>query len=65
MTDELTPMLVGIIRAKKDANLPEYKEGYCSVCKRPSEEGFGHAGGGYGPYTYCSEHGVQTKSEET
>jgi len=62
-SDEKRPVLVHAARAHKREDLPEFEDGYCPICKRPLETGFGLAGGGYGVYTYCEEHGVTSKTE--
>jgi hypothetical protein len=36
----------------------------CPHCGRELETGFGLAGGGFGPYTYCPEHGVIDKFQD-
>lgn len=59
--------LIGIIRAHKDPRIPgnEADTGKCPNCAGETEDGFGHAGGGYGPYTFCASCGmVVTKTEE-
>lgn len=33
--------------------MPKDKDGKCPTCGSELEMGFGLAGGGYGPYSYC------------
>lgn len=45
--------------------LPEIGPEECPDCKVPYEVGFGLAGGGYGPYTYCPKCGLMlSKTQE-
>jgi hypothetical protein len=65
MTDDKTPKLFAHLSlAHKRANLPEYEQGgHCPTCGAPLHDGFGLAGGGYGVYSYCDEHGIVSKTE--
>lgn len=38
--------------------------GRCPHCGAVLKQGFGLAGGGYGAYEYCEEHGVVAKTQE-
>lgn len=53
--DDIHPGLAGQVGAMGDK---------CPKCLGPLEMGFGLAGGGYGPYTYCPIHGVIHKSQD-
>ena len=62
MTDE-PKLTVHIDSSEKAIHLPEYNQDLpCPTCGKPAETGFGLAGGGYGIYSYCPEHGTLTKS---
>lgn len=37
---------------------------HCDQCGAELEFGFGLAGGGYGTYLYCDEHGIVAKDNE-
>lgn len=45
---------------ESDLNEPDK----CPKCGVWLEMGFGLAGGGYGPYTYCPKHGIIEKFQE-
>lgn len=36
----------------------------CDKCTRDLMCGYGLAGGGFGPYLYCEEHGIVAKDNE-
>lgn len=58
---------VHIVYAHKDASIPDnsHDTGRCPKCAGETTEGFGLAGGGYGPYTYCEACGIiVTKTDE-
>jgi hypothetical protein len=40
-------------------------EGRCAQCGKPLEMGYGLAGGGMGPYTYCPDHGIIDKFQDS
>jgi hypothetical protein len=44
--------------------IQEYPVRRCPECGQRTEDGFGLAGGGYGPYSYCEVHGVVAKSQD-
>lgn len=37
---------------------------HCDKCGGELEFGFGLAGGGFGPYLFCDEHGIVAKDNE-
>ncbi len=65
MTDKKEQPYIHIDPLEKRAELPDVgnTDGLCPECGGVLEDGFGLAGGGYGPYEYCSECGtVATKT---
>lgn len=62
MADETT---VHLDFAKQDSEIPERGPDECPKCAVRYEVGFGLAGGGYGPYTYCPQCGdLLSKTQE-
>lgn len=58
-------MFIHITRSEIDEGIPPIKDQTnCENCKKELEFGFGNAGGGYGPYLYCEEHGIVAKDME-
>ncbi len=56
-------VIVHVDSAEKRARLPAFTEANCPHCNGPVEVGFGLAGGGFGPYTYCPHcHKVTSKT---
>lgn len=47
----------------KKSKIPKQPE-KCPQCDGPLNEGYGMAGGGVGPYLYCTVHGVVFKTQE-
>lgn len=66
MSDEPEKITLFIDSSEKHEGLPEMGDhDLCPECKSELELGFGLAGGGYGPYTYCLNCGkVTSKSCE-
>ena len=54
---------VHIDYATQDPSIPQHGPDVCPTCGVDLEIGFGLAGGGYGAYTYCPEHGVLSKTQ--
>lgn len=56
-------LFVHIVPSEKRESLPDcgtYDK--CQHCGGTLEQGFGLAGGGYGVYDYCPEHGIAAKT---
>lgn len=41
--------------SKEKMSRPDTLPVFCPSCGKPTEQGFGLAGGGYGPYCFCSD----------
>jgi len=49
-----------------DEKIPPISEQtHCDKCGHELQYGFGLAGGGYGTYLYCEEHGIVAKDNES
>lgn len=62
------PIYFHLLMQKKRPGIPDNSEdtGRCPKCAGETEEGYGHAGGGLGIYTFCEPCGlIVTKTEET
>lgn len=63
MADETT---IHVDSSHKRQDLPEYQQNMpCPHCGKPTETGFGMAGGGMGIYSYCEPCGKIVSKSET
>ena len=54
---------VHISRSKIYKDIPQEQFQFCPKCGKECEQGFGMAGGGFGVYSYCEDHGIVGKIE--
>jgi hypothetical protein len=52
---------IHIDSCEQHESIPDAQFQYCPKCGKECTQSFGLAGGGYGVYSYCEDHGVVGK----